>query len=124
MATRAGADPDAVLPLCALGLLLLPYLPWLPDRVPAVRLAAGPARYLLWLVVAWLVGGRLIAGAWPRASASSAPLAVFLASTLAFGAVAWKFTDTTLFPGGDEPHYLVITQSLLHDADLKIENNH
>jgi hypothetical protein len=27
-------------------------------------------------------------------------------------------------PGGDEPHYLVITQSLLGDGDLKIENNH
>ena len=27
-------------------------------------------------------------------------------------------------PGGDEPHYLVITQSLLYDGDLKIENNH
>ena len=29
-----------------------------------------------------------------------------------------------VFPGGDEPHYLVITQSLLKDGDLKIENNH
>ncbi len=27
-------------------------------------------------------------------------------------------------PGGDEPHYLVITQSLLLDGDIKIENNH
>jgi hypothetical protein len=27
-------------------------------------------------------------------------------------------------PTGDEPHYLVITQSLLRDHDLKIENNH
>ena len=27
-------------------------------------------------------------------------------------------------PGGDEPHYLVITQSLLADGDLRIENNH
>lgn len=33
-------------------------------------------------------------------------------------------TDTALFPGCDEPHYLVITQSLLHDGDLKIEGNH
>jgi hypothetical protein len=27
-------------------------------------------------------------------------------------------------PAGDEPHYLVIAQSLLKDGDLKIENNH
>ena len=27
-------------------------------------------------------------------------------------------------PVGDEPHYLVITQSLLRDGDLRIENNH
>src|SRR6185503_4624566 len=27
-------------------------------------------------------------------------------------------------PGGDEPHYLIISQSLLSDRDLKIENNH
>ncbi len=29
-----------------------------------------------------------------------------------------------LFPSGDEPHYLVIAQSLWRDGDLKIENNH
>jgi hypothetical protein len=27
-------------------------------------------------------------------------------------------------PAGDEPHYLVIAQSLLRDHDLQIENNH
>ncbi len=46
-------DPvtDAFLPLFSLGLLFLPYLPWLPDRVPALRLLAGPARYVVWIVV-------------------------------------------------------------------------
>ena len=29
-----------------------------------------------------------------------------------------------LFPSGDEPHYLVIAQSLWRDGDFKIENNH
>src|SRR4029453_1396812 len=27
-------------------------------------------------------------------------------------------------PTGDEPHYLILTQSLLKDGDLRIENNH
>ena len=29
-----------------------------------------------------------------------------------------------VIPGGDEPHYLAATQSLLHDFDLKVENNY
>ena len=35
-----------------------------------------------------------------------------------------RLTGTSLFPSGDEPHYLVIAQSLWRDGDLKIENNH
>ena len=35
-----------------------------------------------------------------------------------------RLTSTALFPSGDEPHYLVIAQSLWRDGDLKIENNH
>ena len=57
-AIRAGADPDIALPLCALGVLVLPYLPWLPDRLPVLRAAAGPARYLVWPVVFWLIACR------------------------------------------------------------------
>ena len=40
------------------------------------------------------------------------------------GLAAQKLTGTSLFPSGDEPHYLVIAQSLWRDGDLKIENNH
>ncbi len=39
-----------------------------------------------------------------------------------FAFAAWQVSPSV--PGGDEPHYLVITQSLLLDGDLKIENNH
>jgi hypothetical protein len=124
VAIRAGANPDVALPLCALGLLAVPYLPWLPDRVPALRAAAGPGRYLLWLVVFWLITCRSIGARRTGLGVFLSPLAIFLASAVAFGAVAWRLTDTPLFPGGDEPHYLVITQSLLHDGDLKIEDNH
>lgn len=121
---RARHDPDIVLPLCALGGLALPYLPYLPDQFPVLRAAAGPARYLLWLVVCWLIAARGIGGRRFRLRLSLSPLVVFLAGAIIFGTLAWRLSGTPLFPGGDEPHYLVITQSLLHDGDVKIENNH
>ena len=42
---------DALLPLFALSLLILPYLPWIADWMPALRLFAGPGRILIWIVV-------------------------------------------------------------------------
>ena len=49
---------------------------------------------------------------------------VALAGLLLYGGVAWRFAGSGLFPGGDEPHYLVLAQSLWRDHDFKIENNH
>src|SRR5688500_3906040 len=50
---------DVLLPLFALLLLVLPYLPWIADWIPAVRLLAGPGRFVIWVVaigqVLWLV---------------------------------------------------------------------
>jgi hypothetical protein len=42
---------DALMPAFALGLLILPYLPFLADWLPALRLLAGPGRLLVWVVV-------------------------------------------------------------------------
>ena len=50
--------------------------------------------------------------------------AVLLASLISSALLARQFTRTPLFPGGDEPHYLVVAQSLWRDGDLRIENNH
>ena len=123
-AARARLDPDVVLPLCAVGLLALPYLPYLPDRFPVLRSLAGPASPLLWFVVGWLIVASLGHRTF-RNRLSLPPLIVFLASLSVIGLLAWRLLSTTPFyPGGDEPHYLVITQSLLRDGDLKIENNH
>ena len=44
-------------------------------------------------------------------------------ATLVVALVAAWVLNSRL-PAGDEPHYLVITQSLIKDADLRIENNH
>ena len=52
------AAANILTPLFALGVLALPYLPWVADWLPALRLLAGPGRVLVWVIVlgqvAWL----------------------------------------------------------------------
>lgn len=105
-----------------LGLVLLP---WLPMAVPPAFLVwTGALASLVWLAVAvGLIAGaervrRFTAFTSPRrATACALGLGCIL-----FSLAAWCASPS--IPGGDEPHYLVITQSLLYDHDLKIENNH
>jgi hypothetical protein len=119
-----------LLPLLGLFVLTLPYLPVLPDVFPALQLLAGPVRGVVWLVVlaqwVWTLSqARIIRADWlQRATAGQMMLAVGLATAVLGGAAALRFTETVLYPAGDEPHYLVIAQSLWRDGDLKIENNH
>ena len=128
---RPAADlGDLVLPLFGLVLLLLPFLPGLPDRWPMVQVLAGPAKWIVWAVVVgqclWIALPHLAAlrrwvGGRPPVVLTAA---VWLATAAAAALGASRLTHTVLFPSGDEPHYLVIAQSLWRDGDLKIENNH
>ena len=121
---------ELVLPLFSLIVLLVPYTPILPDRWPVLQALAGPLGAIVWLAVAalqlWtLWQSRLLtARAIERWSLTSITIALFAATTGVAGLTAHKLTGTSLFPSGDEPHYLVIAQSLWRDGDLKIENNH
>ena len=108
--------------------LVLVWLPWLPFRVPAAFLLwEGPLEAVVWCSaiggVAWLCR-RDAASPWrlPALRPSQAPWIAALLSALIFAA-AWAVARPRV-PVGDEPHYLVITQSLLRDGDLRIENNH
>lgn len=106
------------------------FVPWLPVRLPAVLLLwAGPLVWLVWAATAAAVlsAGPGPAARWPRVRAAladpaRAPWAAFLCAALVYGGAAWRLAP--LVPGGDEPHYLIIAQSLWRDGDLKIENNH
>jgi hypothetical protein len=107
--------------------LALLAIPWLPMTLPpAFLIWTGAFTMPIWIGVALaLVSVPLGDGAWhghslapPRVHVSLA----FAAGCVVFGAAAWS--ASAAIPGGDEPHYLVITQSLLHDRDLDVENNY
>jgi len=109
---------ELVLPLCSLIVLLLPFMPVLPDRWPALQALAGPLGAIVWLSVAalqvWVLWqSRLItARSIERWSLRSVSIAIFVATAAVAGLAAERLTGTALFPSGDEPHYLVIAQSL------------
>ena len=111
--------------LIALSPLALVLLPWLPFPVPAAFLLwTGPLVALVWIACALGVIGVCVRDAtfYSSTPAGRQCLHAGIASFVLFALAAW-FVSPSL-PAGDEPHYLIITQSLLYDHDLKIANNH
>jgi hypothetical protein len=102
-------------------------LPWLPARLPlSVFIWTGHAAAWVWIAIAALLAAPAAARIIKRfgsagSPARSAALAGVL-SLVAYSLGAWATAPQ--HPNGDEPHYLIITQSLLKDHDLQIENNH
>jgi hypothetical protein len=120
-------------------LLILPAallaLPWLARSYllpSSVFLWLGPVIPLVWttLVIAWLADLRIAQRA-PRVTTAASRLvqqparAQIFAISCAFALFVFAaYRLAPWLPDGDEPHYLVIAQSLLRDGDLRIENNH
>jgi hypothetical protein len=117
--------PPVSRPILAVAVLCASAAAWLSQGTIG---ATGPAALLVWLAVAL----SLVSSAQPWRRWTSARLSALVASrprtTAAllacaiYGVAAWQVSPSV--PGGDEPHYLIITQSVLQDGDLQIENNH
>jgi hypothetical protein len=110
-----------------LTLLVIVWIPWLPVPLPtSLLLWEGPTEVLVWvaalggLVVQFVLTANRGSGWWRNPSR-----APWIAGALLFAcSIGSAAVLRPALPGGDEPHYLVIAQSLLYDGDLKIENNH
>jgi hypothetical protein len=107
--------------------LVLVVIPWLPVTLPpAFLIWTGAFTIPIWIGVGLAlssaaIGDRTIHRRWLASPRAQMRLA-FVAACAVFGLAAWSASAS--IPGGDEPHYLVITQSLLHDRDLNVENNY
>ena len=119
--------------LSLLGLTLILFAPWLPVRVPpVVYIWTGPLGIGLWILLAVAIATpglvTILARQAPDAllrlarDPARAPWLSAIAAAAIYLVVANRVSPQ--LPAGDEPHYLVIAQSLLSDHDLKIENNH
>ena len=134
-ADRQTARLQIAFPLLGLAIVGLPYLPWLPDWILPLRAVAGPMTMVVWIVV----GAQLIAtavalresagrvpfvGRIPNDPSYRAAVAVFLVTFAAAGAAGWTLRDSLTYPGGDEPHHMIMMQSLWRDHDLQVQNNY
>jgi hypothetical protein len=112
---------DESWPLLVTGLL---WLPFVPGSVPAAFLIwQGPVEGVVWLIA--------IAGVMATRAPKVLPILVnpdrapWIAGTIvALGALAVFSGIRGVIPGGDEPHYLAATQSILRDFDLRVANNY
>jgi hypothetical protein len=86
-----------------------------------------PLRWSLWTAAAVLLAASAISGS-GRTSASwltsprRAPFTAALLALLVFAGVRTLVGNR--IPTGDEPHYLLLAQSIVADRDLDVENNY
>jgi hypothetical protein len=118
--------PRDVSPLWLSTVLLLP---WVPLRLPlAVFIWTGHLAEWVWITIGAMLlvsHRRHTLDLLRQLSAGGPRRAAVLAGFLSLAAYTFGVWATApQHPNGDEPHYLIITQSLLSDHDLQIENNH
>ena len=108
-------------PLLATVLIWLPYFP--ASVPPSFLIWQGPTEAFVWsIAIAGVVAVRLRKVPSLLVSPAHAP---WIAGALVAVAALAVFSQVRgVIPGGDEPHYLAATQSILKDFDLRVANNY
>lgn len=108
-----------------LGLTTLPFLPGLASALPLLLILSGPFKWGVTAAAALMaaLSVRELRETLARRATTVTPAAVFLIGFVLYAGLGLRWAGA-VGPGGDEPHYLVISQSLLADGDLRIENQH
>jgi hypothetical protein len=112
-AAARALGPEAGTPLLGLGAPLV--LLWTVGWAPGVRALSGPP--LLALAAAGIVTLLVARGWWP-------PRRLFLPAVLVLYAALALRVQATVGPHGDEPHYLMVAESLLRDGDLELASDY
>lgn len=107
---------------CAMSLLplVLIRIVRIPQPNPRLHLFGLTYSLLIFGRLLFLYGGIKLLRQHDRASLR---LAIFVASFIIYCAIA-PWVQTTAWTTGDEPHYLLLTHSLLHDHDFDLRNNY
>ncbi len=116
----------ADLTLGILAPLVLARVDPLVERLPSLGLFRGPAAYLLVALAACLGFGQIVASRRPGAAAALArtpPWLLFVACAAIYAGVGWRHAGG-IQVSGDEPHYLVMAQSLWRDHDLDLRDEY
>lgn len=132
-------DASTYLPFCILGIALMQFNTFLISHSDVFLLLSHNLGYFVFLAAilgmvylktenhrdlqrVGLHSTSAIPGSLPQLTWKRV-FAIFLLSLLIYGVVG-KQIIARLPLGGDEPHYLLISHSLLHDHDLAIKNNY
>ena len=98
----------------------------LVERVPSLGLWRGPAALVLVAVAAGLVAARVLTSrrpGWATALTQAPAWLLLVVAGALYAGVGWRQAQG-LQVSGDEPHYLVMAQSLWRDHDLDLRDEY
>lgn len=111
--------------LWAGALIAAAWLPPVASLIPSLAVLRGPLGAILATVAAVVAGARLLGGRVPGLTARPGPPSrpVAFGAALALYLAAGLWYTTRLRVSGDEPHYLLMAQSLWREGDLDLRDN-